>query len=146
MKFTNPWSEQGEHSPPKWMGNNFDEMPNGFLGGEVINNSDTNWLISRVNNSNQDHFLWLFSNTNSDEMELVRTVLEGDVDAVWPAGKKLRNSETGDVVTSGAFKLRDHRNTVIEGANGDYIIYDFSLYFNENELPIGWNLPDKYRK
>lgn len=146
MKFKNPWSEQGEHWPPKWMDSNSDEMPHSFLGGEVTNNSDTNWLISGVSNSNQDHFVWLFPNTNSDEMELVRTILEGDVDAVWPAGKKIRNSETGDIVTSGAFKLKDNRNTLIEGSDGDYTIYDFSVYYKDDALPIGWKLPSKYRR
>ena len=146
MKFTNPWSEQGEHWPPKWMDNSSDESPEGFLGGEVTNNSDTNWLISGVSNSNKDHFLWLFPNTNSDDMELVHTNLDGDVDAVWPAGKMLKNSETGEVVTSGAFKLHSVQNSEIIGQNGEYSIVNFYAYYSDENLPEGWRLPDKYRR
>jgi hypothetical protein len=146
MKFKNPWSEKGKLWPPKWMKVESTDSDAAFYGGEVTNHTDTSWLISGVSNSNKDHFIWLLPNSNSDDMLLVHTELDGDVDAVWPAGRRLKNSQTGEVVTSGAFKLTDLRNTEIVGKSGDYTIKNFSTYFSDDELPSGWRLPDKFRK
>ena len=43
-------------------------------------------------------------------------------------GQKLKNSCTGQIVTSGAFKLRDPRNTNIKKCCGEYIIYGSYTY------------------
>jgi len=73
-------------------------------------------------------------------------VLDSDVDAVWPAGKKIKNKNTGEIVDSGVFKLRGHRFTNIEGnINDGYVIFDFSIYFKEGDEPIGWKLPDEFK-
>lgn len=117
-----------------------------ILGGEVTNETNVSWLISGGSNSNENDFNWLPPNTNSDNWEWVNKQLSGDVDAVWPAGQKIKDYNTGKIVTSGAFKLRDHRNTNIIKENGEYVIYDFSIYYSDNQLPQGWRLPSKYKK
>lgn len=115
----------------------------GILGGEVTNESDRSWLISGGSNSNVNDFLWLHPNTNSDDVSYVDTQLDGDVDAVWPNGVEIKNYYTNEIVTTGAFKLRDHRNTnIIGNAEEGYTIYDFSFYFTPDQLPAGWSLPE----
>lgn len=116
------------------------------FGGEVTNSTNVSWLISGGSNSSEQDFNWLPPNTNSDNMQWVRDQLKGDVDAVWPAGKELKNISTGKIVTSGAFKLRDHRNTNIDKENKGYVIYDFSKYFSSDNLPPGWKLPAKFNQ
>ena len=63
----------------------------GWYGGEVTNDSSESWLISGASNSNESDFIWLPPGKNSDELPEVKTRLNGDVDAVWPAGQKLKN-------------------------------------------------------
>lgn len=114
-----------------------------FLGGEVTNDSDTSWLVSGASNSKSEHFISVPSNTNTDNMQSINDILDGDVDAVWPAGKPIKNYYTSEIVTSGAFKLNDLRNTNIRGNSKDgYLIWDFSTYFKESELPQGWSPPN----
>lgn len=110
-----------------------------FFGGEVTNSTNTSWLISGGSNSDEKDFNWLSSQTNSDNMEWVQNQLDGDVDAVWPAGKSLNG------LTSGVFKIRDHRNANIDKKDGKYVISDYSFYFSDGKLPSGWKLPQKYQ-
>lgn len=145
----NKWknaSKKWERGVEKWKVNEDGETSDKWFGGEVTNESDTSWLISGNSNSNEGDFNWLPPNTNSDDMKWVKDKLDGDVDAVWPAGKALKNKSTGEIVTSGAFKLRDHRNTNIIKKNNEYIIYDFSIYYPDDALPPGWELPQKYKQ
>lgn len=148
VRFKNSWGKGGKYYQKNALHGNVLEKENEtFFGGEVTNSSDTSWLISGASNSNERDFIWLPPNTNSDGLETVKQLLAGDVDAVWPAGMPLRNRDTGEVVTSGAFKLRDHRNTNIIGSETDrYEIYDFSEYFTQDNLPSGWRLPQRYRR
>jgi hypothetical protein len=150
-RFKNPWAKGGEYYPDWLDGQNMLESEdsssaNKWLGGEVTNETDKFWLISGGSNSNEKDFIWLPPNTNSDDLPSVNKQLGGDVDAVWPAGQKLKNYYSGQTVTSGAFKLRDHKNTNIIKKDGEYIIYDFSEYFPDNKLPSGWKLPQKFKK
>lgn len=117
-----------------------------FSGGEVTNSSDTRWLISGASNSSSRDFIWLPPENNSDDLKVVKTNLDGDVDSVWPAGKAIRNRNSGEIVSSGAFKLKSHRNTnIIGNAVDGYEIFDFTKYFTDDNLPPGWGLPDEYR-
>lgn len=117
-----------------------------FFGGEVTNDSNVSWLISGESNSSEEHFIWLPPGKNSDELPEVASKLKGDVDAVWPAGKKLKNYYTENVWSSGAFKLTTIQNTNIdEDDNGQAQIWDFNQYFSDNDLPAGWKLPDKFK-
>lgn len=117
-----------------------------YFGGEVTNDSNVSWLISGESNSSEDHFIWLPPGKNSDELPEVAEKLKGDVDAVWPAGKKLKNYYTGNIWTSGAFKLKTYQNTNIdEDDSGQNQIWDFNQYFSDSSLPSGWKLPDKFK-
>ncbi|MFT6983028.1 MAG: hypothetical protein ACJAUD_001799 [Crocinitomicaceae bacterium] len=119
-----------------------------FLGGEVTNDSDTKWLVSGASNSKESDFKWLYPGKNSQNVKSITSSDIGDdVDAVWPAGKKLKNYNSGNVHTSGAYKLKSHRNTNIDGsvAKG-YRIWDFTQYFYPSNLPSGWSLPSKFKK
>lgn len=115
-----------------------------ILGGEVTNETSLKWLISGGSNSDEKDFALLPAHTNSDNFEQVRKQLKEDVDAVWPAGMDLVNGNTRESVKYGAFKLRDYRNTNIVEEDGLYVIYDFSVYFTEDNLPEGWKLPDAW--
>ncbi len=114
----------------------------GIIGGEVTNETDLRWLISGASNSNANDFALLPPRMNSDEFGWVKQRLKGDVDAVWPAGMKLKNGKTGVVVQYGAFKISDPDNANIVEEDGVFVIYDFKTYFAENNLPQGWKLPD----
>ena len=145
--FKNPWGENGKYWKDNALQNNVLESDSSFIGGEVTNESDTAWLVSGASNSDYRHFIWLPPNTNSDKYDPIIKKLDSDVDAIWPAGKPIKNSSTGEIVTSGAFKLRDHRNTNIDGsATTGYIISDFSVYYKNDELPPNWKLPKEYEK
>lgn len=113
-----------------------------WLGGEVTNYSDRNWWVSGGSNSRPEHFISVPPGKNTDKMTSVQEILDSDVDAVWPGGFPLRIGRNGETVTSGAFKLRDHRNTDIYGnAEEGYYIEDYTSYFTEAELPEGWSFP-----
>ncbi|CAN5329478.1 hypothetical protein BH09BAC5_BH09BAC5_17810 [soil metagenome] len=58
--------------------------------------------------------MWLPPGKNSDDLASVTKTLGGDVDAVWPAGKKLKDYYTDKVYTSGTFKLTSEQNTNID--------------------------------
>jgi hypothetical protein len=100
------------------------------------------WLISGASNSNDNDFALLPPQMNSDKFSWVESQLNGDVDAVWPAGMSLKNGKTGEIVQYGAFKISDPDNANIVEEDGVFVIYDFKTYFTENNLPIGWKLPD----
>jgi hypothetical protein len=117
------------------------------LGGEVNNNTDIPWLISGKSNSRIEDFIWLPLGKNSDDIKQVEEQLDGDVDAVWPNSTPVKNKETGKMVRDGAFKLKDMRNTDIDGtAKKGYEISSFSKYFSEGKLPKGWALPGALRR
>ena len=146
-KFENPWGKGGKYYQKNALHGSVLEKENeAFFGGELTNSSDTSWLISGASNSSFRDFIWLPPETNSDDLKDVKTILDGDVDAVWPAGRAIRNRNTGEIVTSGAFKLKSHRNTnIIGNAIDGYEIFDFTEYFTDDNLPPGWRLPDEYR-
>jgi len=116
-------------------------------GGEVDNNTDTSFLVSGVDNSDQSDFFVLSPNTNSDDVPAIVEGLDGDVDAVWPNGTAVKASASGIEFSSGAFKLNDTQNTAINGdKKSGYVITSYERYYPGHALPPGWHLPDVLRK
>lgn len=147
--FKNPWAKGGEFYPEELLKPAVAVLNNSnlesWIGGEVTNESDVPWVVSGISNSNPNHFAWLPKGRNSDNYEPVRKVVDGDVDAIWPLGQKIRlGSKSGKLVTSGAIKIRDHRNANIYGnANDGYYIQDYSVYYDSKSLPSEWKEPSR---
>ena len=147
--FKNPWAQGGAFFI-NWIDNFKNNVSNDNeaqleFGGEVTNESDVSWAVSGISNSNVEHFAWLPRNKNSDDYLPIHDQLNGDVDAIWPLGQKIRlGSQSGKLVTSGAIKIVDYHNANIYGdSKNGYYITDYYHHYPSGSLPDGWVEPNR---